>query len=1323
MLNRTLVSKILCVAVSCGVSLLGFSQVTTWTAAATGEWSTPAGWNNGVPGVGTNAILGAAVAVNYNLPMSAVSVAGVIVSNAAVLNVNAAGFNVESGNTAKNVTVGANAGGAGGTLNINSGGTLMLTNSGQLYISTNGLVAVNAGGTLLMSNTLNATDGVLVGDNRRLASAASRGRLQVLGGTATFDKRVTLAGSTTASTAGSGSEIFVDSGSLNLLGGGQINNTQDDGACRFLVNGGTVNLGNFVVARSSSAPAAGLVISNGVVNATALQVGTSASRAYAAVYGGAFTNSGVFHVSDTATAANTGERRARFQLFGGTVVSTTPEGIIMGYQQNGSAASSSVFGGLLEVSGGTLHANGITLVKDNTIANAYGTFTLASGATVYLGPIGLVGNAGAGGSGYFVTLSGGTIGATTDYTNNANMTLNGTVTLQAADANGAAHDVYASGVWSGTGGVTKTGGGKLTLDAAETYSGITTVNAGTLALGVAGTLNNSSQIILASNTVLDVSAASAFTMQAGKTLTGLGTVTGSAAFAATASLKPGSNTISGTLTFTGNLTMTGGADVQFDLSTNPNGPNNDLVVVGGDFNLSGANSLAIASGGPANSVHPLFKYSGTFNGDVSSFAISGTTGYLTNITTTTPKMIAFVVATTVRAATNVVWVGNAVNNAWDTLTTTNWLNGSALDSFVTGDNVLFNGIGQANSNVVLDVIVAPASTTVNSAGNYSIAGAGAIGGTGGLLKTNSGTLTISTANTYGGATTIGGGVLEVPSVSAADVAGPLGKTAVASANLVIGNAALRYTGANGSTDRGLTVNSSGSVIDVTNASSTLTISGSVVGAGTLNKSGAGTLTLSAANSQSATTVSNGTLQINSTIAALGAGPVNFVGGTVKLNVSSQQTYLNPLNVLANSTLISSGGNNNVIQGPWSGANTLNVDIGSGTFSLNADLTTNFTGTIRVTDASTGFLRFNAGGNAFGQQQCSGSPLVYFDLGNGSVTLLNRNGGSNTFGIYDLGSLSGGSTTIIRGASNGGSSTNATYYSIGARNEDTVYAGNVQNGTGGAGATTGIIKVGSGKFTLSGANSYSGYTTVSNGVLALGDGVTDGSIDNSVWIRIRAGAALDVSSRSDGTLQLGAAQRLGGNGTVRGSVNASGIVAPGDSIGTLTITNVATLGGETIIELNRANGSQTNDLLVAGSLSLGGTLTVTNIGPGLVAGDRFVILKGPATGAFSTLNLPGYYTWDTTQLTVDGSITVTSVAPPPAIASVDYSGFAGGSLTINATGGIASGLVNVLTSTNLTLPLSSWTVAAATTFDGSGNLSVPITVDPAAPQLFIRLQAQ
>ena len=77
---------------------------------------------------------------------------------------------------------------------------------------------------------------------------------------------------------------------------------------------------------------------------------------------------------------------------------------------------------------------------------------------------------------------------------------------------------------------------------------------------------------------------------------------------------------------------------------------------------------------------------------------------------------------------------------------------------------------------------------------------------------------------------------------------------------------------------------------------------------------------------------------------------------------------------------------------------------------------------------------------------------------------------------------------------------------------------------------------------------------------------------------------------------------------------------------------------------------------------------------------------------------------------------------PAITNVDFSSLTSGTITINANNGAPSGLVVVLNSTNLILPVINWTPVTTNNFDPSGNLSLPITVDPTLPVSFYLLQA-
>ena len=149
------------------------------------------------------------------------------------------------------------------------------------------------------------------------------------------------------------------------------------------------------------------------------------------------------------------------------------------------------------------------------------------------------------------------------------------------------------------------------------------------------------------------------------------------------------------------------------------------------------------------------------------------------------------------------------------------------------------------------------------------------------------------------------------------------------------------------------------------------------------------------------------------------------------------------------------------------------------------------------------------------------------------------------------------------------------------------------------------------------------------------------------------------------------------------------------------------GGTTWMKLNRS-GSPTSDKLVSlhSTITYGGTLVVTNIGGRLQAGDTFTLFSGASFNAstFSWVVLPTYYTWDTSQLGVNGSVKVTAALPVPIFSHVDFSMLHNGTITLNAIHGLPNGPVSVFSSTNLALPLSSWTNITTTTFDGSGNLS-------------------
>jgi outer membrane autotransporter protein len=306
-----------------------------------------------------------------------------------------------------------------------------------------------------------------------------------------------------------------------------------------------------------------------------------------------------------------------------------------------------------------------------------------------------------------------------------------------------------------------------------------------------------------------------------------------------------------------------------------------------------------------------------------------------------------------------------------------------------------------------------------------------------------------------------------------------------------------------------------------------------VGEGTLVKYGPGAFTLSGANTYSGgTRVEGGTLRVAND-SAIGTGGLTLDGGTTLDYAAPAITQLaNPITLAGTATLNIDAGSvrQNGAIGESGGSRGL-VKTGAGALELAA--AGSYSG---GTDVQLGFVDVATPG-ALG----SGSVHVGAGTGPGSTGLRVGDGVTlagqavTSEGFVDVSRAVGG-TAIGSLDGSGDVRLGAATLTLGGLDANNAVGGAIQDG-GIAGGTGGsIVKTGSGTLTLSGANSYTGTTTVASG-------------------RLEAGAANTLSASSAHTVAAGATLALAGlNQTIAALDNGGTVSLVGAAPGTdLTVT--------------------------------------------------------------------------------------------------------------------------------------------------------------------------
>ncbi|EIG1054610.1 autotransporter-associated beta strand repeat-containing protein [Salmonella enterica subsp. enterica serovar Napoli] len=855
------------------------------------------------------------------------------------------------------------------------------------------------------------------------------------------------------------------------------------------------------------------------------------------------------------------------------------------------------------------------------ISGTGGMERIGGGDTILLGDNTYSGNTLIGPDSELALGNGGTTGSLSETTN---ITDNGLLTVNRAD------DVVLNGVISGSGAFRQLGSGVTRLGGNNSYAGTTTVEQGTLLIN--GVQTGTGLTTVMSGTTLggygtlggDVVFETGTVLRPGDDGRGNGT---------------GVLTINGDLT----LASDTDSQFQLGEVYTPGGALNDLVTVAGDLTLDGVVNVALTAGGSfLPGVYRLFNYGGALINNTMDIGIlppndANQYAIQTNIANQVNLVLDFVLPSNQLQ----FWDGdlNATNHgdgisgngivdggfgSWNALiagTSNNWTQSNGVGNAPWSQRAFAVFQGEAGtvlvSNAFGDVITSGMQFTtdgyvltpdlINQDSQLHMVATGiagvispddsydAVGGTHGdsyfairvgdgaagadvnttlnvdlvqdsdadgairLLKTDPGRLILNGDNQYSGGTEVWNGTLQVSKDSSLGNAGTF---------VFLKNGATFQTGADYTTERLFIVDGvAGGTFDV--YGNTFASQGGIGGDGPLavKDSSAGTgdgiLDLNVANTyQGDTTITGkngtGTLTVNANATgALGrADSTVTLTDAARLNVNNDSAAQSHLFNVNNATLALNDA---------ATADSSIINLTNGILELT-DSSSGSAATINVDAASQMLLSDsadagasvtnNSGTVAFAGNAQAASARIS-NLAGGNVTLADSAGSTAIGSLSGAGNVNLGEATLTEG-------------NLGLN--DTISG--IISGIGG-----GLVKTGSGTLTLTGDNSYTGATSVQQGVLLVnGD-----------------------QSAATGAATVDAGATLGGAGALGGSVSVAdeGHLTPGatlDSVGELTMDNL-TLAQNAQLDFQFGQsgtpGGALNDLLtVNGDLNLDGTLNIT-----------------------------------------------------------------------------------------------------------------------------------
>ncbi|WP_166430657.1 beta strand repeat-containing protein, partial [Polymorphobacter arshaanensis] len=712
------------------------------------------------------------------------------------------------------------------------------------------------------------------------------------------------------------------------------------------------------------------------------------------------------------------------------------------------------------------------------------------------------------------------------------------------DIDSAANTLNLSNVIVGTGGLTKLGAGTLTLNAANTFTGNSAVNAGTLNLansqgfGTGGTVTLAGGELKAGNPGLDLTR--------DVILSGGGIDTNGEDF-----------TLSGMVSGASNLTMHGFGTLILTNSGNTYSGDtvvNDGAVQANASDVFGTGAILLSDGTKLIAGATL-----SFNNDVSiaptSIIDTGTNDLTLNGAVHDNGLVA--------GAINKDGSGTLILTQASDFTGGTNINAGAIniddnDALGTGAVVMAGGthLGGVNG---LTIYTLPNDITINGLSTigdnvFVFEVAGNIDGPGKLVKGNGQILTLFGNNSYTGGTEVGTGELYVGQNNS------LG--GVAGGDLTLGDGTALH-GYNPGVVLPNAIFISGTSADA--LTDNLTLAGNITG-GILNVINAGGyLQLTGTNTHASTSIGAGALLIAGADANLGVGALEFAGPGATLQFANATTFTRDMTMTANGN-IDTNGFSGGISGAITGAGLVNK-VGTGTLTLS--------------NVSNSFLALAISG---------GEVDVTSEAATGGGTIIMHSG---TLGLQGVSSLSNDIQVSGFGPTNTIDGGGAASVALNGVISDIAPATFPRN----------LVLTNATEFDIAGANTYTGTLTISGTELVVGDANSIGA--NSATLVLDGGT---LSSSASVTLAqnigivpatynyVGGANDIVLNGDIDDPVGNAALEVYGSGIVTLASTSGFSRVGTLFVSgtANLTGDLTTIDTVVLGGGTIAGTGTITNI---------------------------------------------------------------------------------------------------------------------------------